>query len=147
MPFHNTAHLKDSELHLLPADPVAGYHSHRSVAVIAGGSMSISLLHPQLRPALTNFPQTVRGFAAQQCQWHCHQHGTRNKMCPCRPAALALLNHQHMQQQGWGSALHIICPSKCSRPCACEISVVELSKGKRLSLHFLPVLRCSLICS
>lgn len=147
MPFHNTAHLKDLELRLLPADPVAGCHSHRSVPVIAGGSMSIPLLYLRPRPALTNFPQTLQGFAAQRRQRHCHERGTRSKTCPCHPAALAVLNHQHAQQRGWGPALRILCASKCSQPCAWESSVVELSKGRRLSLHFLPVLRCTLICS
>lgn len=105
------------------------------------------LLYLQLRPALTNFPQTLQVFAAQQRQRHCHERGTRNKTCPCHPAALAVLNHQHAQQRGWGPALHSLCASKCSQPCAWESSVVELSKGRRLSLRFLPVLRCTLICS
>lgn len=100
MPFHNTAHLKDSELHLLPADPVAGCHSHGSVAVIAGGSVSVPLLHPRLRPALTSFPWTLQGFAAQRCQRHRHQRGTRKETCPCRPAALAQLSHPHTHQRG-----------------------------------------------
>lgn len=109
MPFHNTAHLKDSELHLLPANPVAGCHSHRSVVIITSGSVSIPLLHPQLRPALTNFPWTLQGFAAQQRQQHCRDCGTRNEMCPCRPAALAQLNHHSTHNSRAGDLPFTLC--------------------------------------
>lgn len=43
---HNTAHQKDSELPLLPADPATRSHSHRSVDVTADGSAStLSCVH------------------------------------------------------------------------------------------------------
>lgn len=146
VPFPSTARLKDSELRLLPAGPAARCRSRRSGAVTAGGSASMPLLHPQPRPARTSFPPTpqgVSGTAASAVRGRRRDVPRgRRRAVPSPPSS-----PRAAQPAARSAAGPRTCPSERSRPCACEISAAALSKGKRLSSHFLPVLRCSLICS